>query len=251
METLQELFITHKGYAMSKWSVYLEAYDHFFSKYRNTDVVIMEIGISHGGCLQMWRKYFGPRARIIGVDIYDKCKDLKLDAEVYIGSQSDRTFLRKLKSEIPQVDILIDDGGHTMRQQIITFQEMYDHVKENGIYACEDLHTSYWRKFGGGYKRRGTFIELSKHLIDQLNAQHSRQPGLKPNHFTKTAFSMHFYDSLLLIQKREDTLNKEMAYKGEKLFDGYIPKRNKPLELFQSVVDRLCMFLRLKDPFNR
>lgn len=109
--------------------------------------------------------------------------------------------MREIKTEIPPFDILIDDGGHTMRQQIVTFEELFDHVKENGVYLCEDMHSSYGIKSGGGYKRRGTFVEFSKNLIDYINAYHSRQKILKVNEYTKSIHSLHFYDSVLVIEK--------------------------------------------------
>jgi hypothetical protein len=68
---------------------------------------------------------------------------------------------------------LIDDGGHTMKQQINTFEEFFTSIAENGVYLCEDVHTSYWSKYGGGYKKSGTFIEYSKNFIDYINAWHS------------------------------------------------------------------------------
>jgi hypothetical protein len=30
---------------------------------------------------------------------------------------------------------------------------------------CEDLHTSYWKEFRGGYKQSHSFMELSKYII--------------------------------------------------------------------------------------
>lgn len=250
MKTLREIFDDHDHYALSKWSTYLEAYQAFFERYRNKEITLLEIGVSHGGSLQVWRKFFGPQAKIYGVDIFEVCKNLEVDAEIFIGSQSDRSFLRDLKTKIPKLDILIDDGGHSMRQQIITFQELFDHVKEDGIYACEDLHTSYWRKFGGGYKRAGTFIEYSKNLIDQLNARHSRQAAFRPDEFTKSSFSMHYFDSLLLIQKRP-FVNEELFSGHFKPHQGFRQKRNKFKEILQSVIDRICMKFRIKDPFKR
>ncbi len=124
------------------------------------------------------------------------------NVEIFIGSQSDRNFLKKVKQAIPPVDILIDDGGHTMLQQRITYEELFDHVKEDGIYLCEDLHTSYWLTHGGGYKRRGTFIEYSKNFIDYLNAYHSEQRSLRVNRFTQAVDSIHYYDSIIVIEKR-------------------------------------------------
>ena len=39
-----------------------------------------------------------------------------------------------------------------MDQQITTFNVLLKNVKDDGVYLCEDLHTSYWLYFGGGYK---------------------------------------------------------------------------------------------------
>jgi len=115
----------------------------------------------------MWSHYFGSNAKIYGIDVDPKCAqyDLGENIEVIIGSQEDRNFLSNLKNLIPKIDILIDDGGHTMNQQITTYEELFPHIKEDGVYLCEDLHTSYWPKFGGGYKKEGTFIEYSKNFI--------------------------------------------------------------------------------------
>ena len=151
----------------------------------------------------MWKQYFGPGTRIYGIDTNPKCKALEEEnINILIGSQSDRTFLRSVKTLIPPIDILIDDGGHTMKQQRIAFEELFDHVKDDGVYLIEDLHTSYWMRYGGGHKRMGTFIEYSKTLIDRLNAWHSHQRSLRADSLTSALESLHFYDSVLVIEKK-------------------------------------------------
>lgn len=204
METLREIYEKHNGRLLNKWEHYIEIYDNYFSKYRNTDFVFLEIGIAHGGSLEMWRKYFGEKATIIGVDVNPECKKFEQgNTKVFIGSQEDEVFLRNLKTQIPKVDILLDDGGHTMKQQIVTFNMLFDHIKDNGIYACEDLHTSYWRRYGGGYKRKGTFIEFSKKMIDNLHAWHAEKDKSKMfNHITESVYGLHFYDSILIAEKK-------------------------------------------------
>lgn len=202
MNSLEQYFKKNKGRLIHKYHHYFDIYERHFHKYRKKKVTILEIGIFQGGSLQMWKNYFGKNAVIYGVDINPKCKAFEeKNIKIFIGSQSDREFLRHLKTQIPKVDILIDDGGHTMKQQIVTFEELYDHVKEDGVYLCEDLHTSYWLRYGGGNKRMGTFIEYSKDFIDDLNAYHSEQRALKVSDFTKSTDSLHFYDSMLVIEK--------------------------------------------------
>ncbi|MBK9285876.1 MAG: class I SAM-dependent methyltransferase [Sphingobacteriaceae bacterium] len=202
MNDLEKYFRNNNKRLLRKWKHYFDVYERHFAKYRNKEVVILEIGVFQGGSLQMWKNYFGPKAKIYGIDIEPKCKTLEEEnIQIFIGSQSDREFLRKVKAQIPDVDILIDDGGHTMKQQIVSFEELFDKVKEDGVYLCEDLHTSYWPGYGGGHKRNGSFIEYSKNFIDYINAWHSQQSSLKVNAFTKSANSLHYYDSMLVIEK--------------------------------------------------
>lgn len=204
MNDLEKYFNNNTGRLIHKWKHYFDIYDRHFSRFRGTDVHIVEFGVFQGGSLQMWKEYFGPHCRITGIDINPRCKELEEDrVEIIIGDQDDRKFLKSLAARLPRIDILIDDGGHTMRQQINTFEELFPYVDASGVYLCEDIHTSYWPSFDGGYKKRGTFIEYSKNLIDHINAWHSKQPDrLKITEFTKSAHSLHFYDSILVIEKR-------------------------------------------------
>ncbi len=204
MNDLESYFRQNDKRLIHKWSHYFDIYDRHFSKFRNKEITILEIGVAQGGSLQMWKNYFGEKAKIYGIDIDPRCKTMEEEnIKILIGSQSDRKFLKEVKMQIPPVDILIDDGGHSMVQQITTFEELFDFVKEDGVYLCEDVLTSYKLTYGGGHKRLGTFIEYSKNFIDFLNAFHSEQRSLKVNNFTKNVDSIHYYDSIIVIEKRK------------------------------------------------
>jgi len=206
MNDLEKYFRANSGNVIFKWLHYFEIYDNHFARFRGRDITVLEIGVWHGGSLQMWKNYFGEKARIIGIDIDERSKALEEEQiEIYIGDQQDRDFLQGLAEQIGTIDILIDDGGHRMAQQITTFEELFPRISSDGLYVCEDLHTSYWSEYGGGYRKQGTFIEFSKSLIDQLNAWHNREntPGLEVDDFTQSTFSMHYYDSIMVIEKRE------------------------------------------------
>jgi hypothetical protein len=202
-QSLKEIFYSHEGKLIHKWDHYFDIYEKYFSKYVDREVSILEIGVSHGGSLQLWKKYFGNRVKIYGVDINAECKKLEEEnITIFIGSQDDASFLRNLKTQIPQVDILIDDGGHTMTQQITTFNELYDHVKDGGIYLCEDTHTSYWYSFHGGLRKKSSFIEFSKRLIDKLYTWHLEDPSQLPvDYFVMNTKGIHFYDSIVVLEK--------------------------------------------------
>jgi hypothetical protein len=214
--SLVEMFESHTGNKSDKWNHYPEIYERHLSALRGRPVSLLEIGVFNGGSLQIWRRYFGAQARIVGVDI-DPTSSLLIEdeAEILIGDQADPAFLDSLKTRMPQLDVVIDDGGHKAHQQIATFEALYPHLAEGGIYIVEDLHTSYWPHFGGGFGRE-SFIERAKRLIDLLHEWYWYNPNfesyIKPpadrpqpmptGDFANTTFGLHFYDSMLVIEKR-------------------------------------------------
>jgi hypothetical protein len=246
MNDLEKYFKQNDKKLIDKWTHYFDIYDRHFNKYRNKEIVLLEIGVFQGGSLQMWKNYFGGKAKIFGIDVDPRCKQLEEeDIKIFIGSQSDRSFLRQVKEQIPPVDILIDDGGHTMTQQIVTYEELFDYVKDDGIYLCEDLHTSYLLTYGGGYKRHGTFIEYSKNFIDYLNAHHSKQRSLQVNNFTRSVDSVHYYDSLLVIEKRKR--DKPSTQRSGKISFASAPKKfTKVNYLFLGAINTILRFFRIK-----
>jgi cephalosporin hydroxylase len=203
MTQFQNYFENNTSNCIHKWIHYFDIYDFWFRKYKNKPIVILEIGVYQGGSLNMWRDYFGEEAKIYAIDINPLCKQFETkNTKIFIGSQEDKEFLDYVKSQVPKFDILIDDGGHTMQQQIVSFEELYSHIKDDGLYLCEDLHTSYWKNYGGGYKNPNSFIEYSKNFIDSINAWHSRDKKLKVNGFTKNTYALHYYDSILILEKK-------------------------------------------------
>jgi Methyltransferase domain len=200
---LAEYFFRNPGRQIHKWHHYFEIYHRHFARFRGRAPVVVEIGVQHGGSLQMWRHYFGDGVRIVGIDVDERCRGLADDGTtILIGDQADRRFLAGVREQFPHVDIVIDDGGHTTQQQIATLEELYPHVQPRGVYVCEDLHTSYQPHWGGGLGRPGTFIELAKLLVDRLHAWYYMAPGEPMDDFALGAHSLSFYDSMLVIEKR-------------------------------------------------
>ena len=163
---------TNSPYHTTKHTTYFKIYDELFSDYRDKDIIFVEIGVLNGGSLFMWRDFFGSKARIIGIDLNPNAKKWeKFGFEIFIGSQSNENFWNKFKKEVGPIDIVIDDGGHTYEQQIITTEALVDSIKDGGLIVIEDTHTSYMEKFG---PKKYSFIEYTKNMIDFINQRFSR-----------------------------------------------------------------------------
>lgn len=201
---LEKFFWENKSRPINKWLHYFEYYDRHFSKFRNKKVRILEIGVFLGGSLNMWRAYFGPEAFVLGVDIDSSCTQYAGEnIKIEIGNQADPSFLEYLKGKYEPFDIIIDDGGHQMEQQITSLKFLFGHLNNGGIYLVEDLHTSYWKEYNGGYRCGRTFIEYAKGLIDELNYVHIRKTvSFSPDRVGHMS-GLHFYDSMLFIEKRK------------------------------------------------
>jgi hypothetical protein len=201
---LAEYFHNNPGRLIDKWHHYFEIYHRHFAAFRGRSPVVVEIGVFHGGSLEMWRQYFGAGAHIVGIDVDPRCRQFEGDSvNVMIGDQADRGFLAEVRTRFPHVDIVIDDGGHTMAQQITSFEELYPHLQPQGVYLCEDLHTSYFPPYGGGYRKDGTFIQYATRLVDQLHAWYSTEPDrFRVDEITRSTHGLHFYDSVLVVEKR-------------------------------------------------
>lgn len=204
MNDLEAYFQSNPGRMIHKWMHYFDVYDRHLSRFRGTEVNLVEVGVYQGGSMQMWKHYLGPKAHIWGVDINPAVVQFEEErVRIVIGDQGDRVFLQGFADALPPIHIVIDDGGHMMAQQRATFEVLFPKLDAHGVYVCEDLHTSYWADYGGGYLDPGSFVEFSKRCIDRLNAWHSRDPASLPvSDFTRSADSMHFYDSMLVIEKR-------------------------------------------------
>lgn len=192
---------------------YTEAYSVYFAPLKDTPVKFLEIGIYKGASVKLWENYF-KKGELHFIDItLGNVEYFSKTAQYHLVNQESprelEAFVQKVGGDF---DIIIDDGGHTMQQQITSFKSLFPHVKSGGVYVIEDLHTSYWRNWPEA-KASQTTIAYLKSLIDDLNyvgqkttrASHinisaSNLPDL--TYFKEHIHSMHFYDSLVFIFKR-------------------------------------------------
>lgn len=112
---------------------YLSVYESLFNKRRMIVTDVMEIGIHEGGSIQLWSDYF-INATIYGVDTNNslikggRIKTLNADA-----------YTEKFIKTLPEMDIIIDDGPHTLKSQQFFAYHYSKLLKKNGILVIEDI----------------------------------------------------------------------------------------------------------------
>ena len=205
---LENYFLKNNDRKIHKWWHYFEIYEQHFSRFRNKSPRVLEIGVWNGGSTKMWSDYFGSGSLIVGLDNDPRCAGLQEPGiKIEIGSQDDAAFLQQVARQHGPFDIIIDDGGHLMHQQIISLETLFPFLKEGGVYLCEDTHTSYWPAYNGGLNVSDSFTNYCKRLTDRLNYQYTDE--FPEDYWARTIWSMHFYDSIVVLDKRnrQDTFH--------------------------------------------
>ena len=212
--SIYKSFANSKKYSI-KWSNYFQVYEKILSNYRNKKIKFVEIGVANGGSLFMWKKYFGKKAKIIGIDLNPNAKKLEKNGfKIYIGNQSDKKFWDHFYKKEGKVDIILDDGGHKNLQQISTVHYSLPYIKDGGKIIVEDTGTSYVKKeFNNPSKY--SFINFAKNVVDNI---HRRSPLLKKelSFYSKKIFLVEFFESIVVfsIDSKKCFENKEVANKA-------------------------------------
>jgi len=216
---LDQLAIEHGADKSSIAHNYAVTYDKWFRLIKDLPVTILEIGVAGGCSLKMWDKYFtNPNTRIFGLDINKEClevvKTCSSRVNVDIVNAADTFAMESWFAKISpsMLDIIIDDGSHTWKDQQITFFQLWPKVVAGGQYWIEDLHTSYWKSHSS--TRYNPTIDFLKGLVDDVNmrgnpteafgcrADRKYSLTFASNDMEKTVEEVHFWKGLSLIKKQ-------------------------------------------------
>ena len=145
---MEEIFLKW-GTDKSTTHSYLEAYESLFSKRRNDELRILEIGIWAGASLLAWAEYFtNENTEIIGIDvspqpfIAEVSKNPKI--KTIIG---DATNVQDIELIGGTFDFIIDDGSHRLGDQLRAFKILKNRLRDGGVYIIEDIQSVDDAKF--------------------------------------------------------------------------------------------------------
>jgi hypothetical protein len=122
-----------------------EYYDKNFKKYREKNITLVEIGVRSGASLKLWSEYFCKKAKIYGLDnLHDKNNHSVPVNEDWISSDNVEYIIGDAYSEeicnkIGKIDILIDDGPHTLESHIKLLELYLPKMNTGGVIVIEDI----------------------------------------------------------------------------------------------------------------
>jgi len=157
---------------------YQYMYEKHLQPMRDRPLKMLEIGLGcnmdygPGHSYKTWLEFF-PNVDMYYIEYDAACVEKWAanitDAKVFTGDQSDTVFLHDFIAQSGGgFDIIVDDGGHTMQQQIVSLNTLFDIVLPGGIYFCEDLATSYDPGYGATAGQK-TMMQMIGELLHDLN----------------------------------------------------------------------------------
>lgn len=199
---------------------YGAAYQKNFRPYKYRRIKLLEVGIggydySLGGqSLNSWQCYF-PFALIVAADIRDRTRLSNFRTTIHTVDQSDRDSLLGMAEQEKHFDIIVDDGSHVNGHQLLTFDVLFDFLRDGGLYVIEDVQTSYWAEGGWGgagpedeaFQETcvGYFLRVAKYL----NHAEFRNTGASPDPtfvaLAQRIRSVEFQHNLIFIHKAPNT----------------------------------------------
>jgi len=181
---------------------YFEVYSQYFNNLKNKKLKILEIGIDKGPSLKLWSYYF-KNSKIAAIDINPIKLNLK-NVKIFCGDQSDSKFLNIIIKQFNYFDIIIDDGSHKSADVIKSFSILFNSLSDGGLYIIEDLHYSYYPRYGGSrinLKKSNTSMNFLKNLTDSINYENFDRPFFKKNNFDGRIKFIHFFQNCCVIKK--------------------------------------------------
>jgi cephalosporin hydroxylase len=171
---------TDKGYVFHN---YTRQYASLFEPFRLKPIKYLEIGVLNGGSLKAFREYFSNAELIVGLDIDARCKAFEEphnDIRIEIGNATDRTFIETIIQKYGKFDIILDDGSHTNRDVIESFQLLFPLMNDNGLYVVED--TKVYKSPNHLVPGYPNHLEYFNQFIPDLNKwRHDSTTGIKDN----------------------------------------------------------------------
>ena len=147
-------------------------YGQFLGPLRFSEINFLEIGLGcdmpygPGKSITLWKEFF-TKASVSVLEFNEKCaqKFVNEVKNVFTGDQSNFDVLNNIGKYGPY-DVIVDDGGHSRKQQVNSLIGLWPFVKSKGFYVIEDIFTSFMPSYNDNEE---TAVDVIFQLILLLN----------------------------------------------------------------------------------
>lgn len=181
--SLDNLFINFncdKGsyFFYGKEKIFSHNYSIFYKKYLNflkdKKFKLLELGSHEGKSLASFYFYY-PRAIMIGANInpFQMKYQSKRITELFVDVSSEESLTSLSNHLDNELDVIIDDASHNLRDIIIAFSILFKKLKKGGIYIIEDINQFEVFKNLNPYVNELTPLEILKSIQEKKDFESS------------------------------------------------------------------------------
>ena len=147
---------------------YSEFYDKYFKNFKKDKINLLELGSHEGKGLASFFFYF-PNSYLIGANInpFQMQFSSKRLTELFVDVSSSRS-IHSLSDYLKEdLDIIIDDASHNLKDILTAFGILFKKLKSGGCYVIEDMDQFKALKELNPYSEEATPLEILNKINDK------------------------------------------------------------------------------------
>ena len=147
---------------------YSEFYDKYFKNFKKDKINLLELGSHEGKGLASFFFYF-PNSDLIGANInpFQMQFSSKRLTELFVDVSSSRS-IHSLSNYLKEdLDIIIDDASHNLKDILTAFGILFKKLKSGGCYVIEDMDQFKALKELNPYSGEATPLEILNKINDK------------------------------------------------------------------------------------
>lgn len=147
---------------------YAGLYDKYFKSIKNQKLNILELGTFKGAATAAFSIFF-KNSKIYSGDLYPDIFNFfsKKIVNFKIDTSSEESINKIVVNNDLKYDIIIEDAGHYLKDQIISLFILFKKLKSKGIFVIEELDFPDTRKDMNVYNEKPTLKEILNYIKNQ------------------------------------------------------------------------------------
>ena len=149
---------------------YGKFYESYFKNFKDKELNILEIGSFYGNASASFFFYF-KNSFLYAADIYTDLfrYNSKRMQNFYVDSSEEKSIQENIINKKIEFDIIIEDAGHSLKDQIISLFLLFKKLKSGGLFIVEELDFPDTRKDMNLNNEKPTLREILNQIKNNIS----------------------------------------------------------------------------------
>ncbi len=186
---------------------YGKFYEKYFDKIRFDKLIILEIGSFHGNASASLFFYF-KNSILYAADIFPdlfRYKSKRI-TNFFVNSSEEKSIKENILDKNIQFDIIIEDAGHSLKDQIISIFMLFRSIKKGGLFIVEELEFPDTRDDMNLLNEKPTLREIFKKINKNETFDSKYISEIDKKYFLKNFLSIDIFkgnfNEIAIIKKK-------------------------------------------------